>query len=94
MRMTPVSDMTYMNLGESVQIVIPARRAKEKRNGGMEGRIKLGSVSDRRHEKLLSEKDGVIRMLEGHEGYRKIIDMISENRGRGVWDAMLQSRIS
>ena len=35
-------------------------------------------MSDKRHEKLQSEKDGVIRILEGHEGYRKIIDMISE----------------
>ena len=35
-------------------------------------------MSDRRHEELQSEKDGVIRILEGHEGYRKIIEMISE----------------
>ena len=36
----PVSDMTCMNLGHSVQIVYP--QSKEKRNRGMEGRIKLG----------------------------------------------------
>ena len=35
-------------------------------------------MSDRRHEKLQSEKDGVIQILEGNEGYRKIIEMISE----------------
>ena len=35
-------------------------------------------MSDRRHEKLQSEKDGVIEILEGNEGYRKIIEMISE----------------
>ena len=73
----PVSDMTYMNLGDSVQIVYPQEEQREEeRRHGRENQV--GSVSDRRHEKLLSEKDGVIQILEGHEGYRKIIDMISE----------------
>ena len=72
-----VSDMTCMNLGDSVQMVHPQEEQREEeRRHGRENQV--GSVSDRRHEKLLSEKDGVIQILEGHEGYRKIIDMISE----------------
>ena len=60
-----------MNLGDSVQIVYPQeeQREEERRNGREN---QFGSVSDRRHE------NGVIRILEGHEGYRKIIDMTSE----------------
>ena len=89
----PVSDTTYMNLGDSVQIVYPQEEQREEeRRHGRENQV--GLVSDRRHEKLLSEKDGVIQMLEGHEGYRKIIDIISETGERGIWDAMLLSRIS
>ena len=66
-----------MNLGDSVQIVYPQEEQREEeRRHGRENQV--GSVSDRRHEKLLSEKEGVIQILEGHEGYRKIIDMISE----------------
>ena len=72
-----VNDMTCMNLGGSVQIVYPQEEQREEeRRHGREDQI--DSESDRRHEKLQSEKDGVIRILEGHEGYRKIIDMISE----------------
>ena len=80
--------MTYMNLGDSVQIQYPQEEQREEqrrpqeeqreeqRRHGRENHI--GSVSDRRHEKLQSEKDGVIQILKGHEGYRKIIGMISE----------------
>ena len=73
----PVSDTTYMNLGDSVQVVYPQEEQREEQwRHGRENHV--GSVSDRRHEKLQREKDGVIPILEGHEGYRKIIDMISE----------------
>ena len=73
----PVNDMTYMNLGGSVQIEYPQeeQREEQRRHGGDHH---VGSVSDRRHEKLQSEKDGVIQILKGNEGYRKIINMISE----------------
>ena len=65
MRMNRVSDTTYMNLGDSVQIVYPQEeQSEEERRHGRENQV--GSVSDRRHEKLLSEKDGVSRILEGH----------------------------
>ena len=86
----PVSDMTYMNLGDSVQIVYPQEEQREEeRRHGRENQV--GSVSDRRHDKLLSEKDGVIQILEGHrENHRHDF----RNRRRGIWDAMLQSRIS
>ena len=66
-----------MSLGDSVQIVCPQEEQREEeRRHGRENQV--GSESDRRHEKLLSEKGGVLRILEGHEGHRKIIDMISE----------------
>ena len=61
-----------MNLGDSVQIVFPQeeQREEERRNGREN---QFGSVSDRRHE------NGVIRILEGHEGIsEKFIDMTSE----------------
>ena len=84
----PVSDTTYMNLGDSVQIVYPQEEQREEQRRPQEEEREeqrrheredhIGPVSDKRHEKLQSEKDGVIRILEGHEGYRKIIDMISE----------------
>ena len=51
-------------------------QGEEQRRHGGENHV--GSVSDRRHEKLQSEKDGVIQIIEGNEGYRKIIEMISE----------------
>ena len=57
--------MNFLNLGDSVQIVFPQEEQREvERRHGRENQV--GSVSDRRHEKLLSE------------GYRKIMDMISE----------------
>ena len=73
----PINDMTYMNLGGSVQIEYPQeeQREEQRRHGGENH---VGSVSDRRHEKLQTDKDGVIQILEGNEGYRKIIEMISE----------------
>ena len=73
----PINDMTYMNLGGSVQIEYPQeeQREEQRRHGGENH---VGSVSDRRHKKLQSDKDGVIQILEGNEGYRKIIEMISE----------------
>ena len=66
----PINDMTYMNLGGSVQIEYPQeeQREEQRRHGGENH---VGSVSDRRHEKLQSEKDGVIQILQGNEGYRK-----------------------
>ena len=47
--------MTYMNLGGSVQIEYPQeeQREEQRRHGGENH---VGSVSDRRHEKLQSEK--------------------------------------
>ena len=73
----PINDLTCMNLVGSAQIEYPQEEQREEqRRHGRENHV--GSVSDRRHEKLQSEKDGVIQILEGNEGYRKIIEMISE----------------
>ena len=71
----PVNDVTYMNLGDSVQIEYPQEEQREEQRRPQEEQREeqrrherenqIGPVSDKRHEKLQSEKDGVIRILEG-----------------------------
>ena len=56
-------------------------KAGKKRNRDESGQQDhhVGSVSDKKSPEVLqSEKDGVIQMLKGNEGCRKIIKMISE----------------